>query len=567
MSALTIFILSFLGINFIVFIPYWLIGLFSKIDQPKTSFFKDSPYFILKKILYQRYTDDCFRLILELQILTLVLLMINIEYVLYIKIIFMILILLSFVYIAYISTIIKVFKKEPMLINDVDFAKTGLMVYKKKIPLAIIALVFCIALVLYISNHLVDVLINSSAEINQKWPLITLLFLSILISFYAVKKVSYNMYHSCVSFSLINHVKLNLKKCSTLKKSLKTLKNDFPYDYVKTIKLKKKPNIIFMFLESYGSFAFSEPEHNREFRQKLDDIYKSLQTNDYHVASTLSESPVSSGGSWLSHSSILFGTKVRDIAAHEVIFSHTDYVSNLESLPKYFETHGYNTAMTTTLSYDQNEVDWQKVTNAYPFEKLMLYNDFNYKGKTVPIFGDRFTIPDEYTLNFAYQSLVDKSPFLLSVSTINSHYNYISPIAPLNHWGDYNSTDFSLTDGLKKNNIKNYFTAINYQIDYIHNFLLNNKLDDTITVLIGDHQPPFITPSAIDKATPIHIITKNNDFVKAFKRFNFSEGLVPSQQTQKHESFFSKFLYALNDAYGVDKNLELPIFEDGIHLY
>nr|WP_321236187.1 hypothetical protein [uncultured Psychroserpens sp.] len=479
----------------------------------------------------------------------------------------MLCIVLSFVYITYISVIIKIFKKEPMLINDIDFAKTGFMVYKKKIPLALAAIVLCIALILFLSNGLVDVLISSSAEIHLKWPLCVLLCLSIAISLYSVKKVSYNLYHSSVSFSLTNHLIHNIKKCNQLKQSLKTLNQSFPYAYARQIKLKKQPNVIFIFLESYGSFVFSEPKQSAALKQKMDGIYKSLRDNEYQVASALSESPVSSGGSWLSHSSILFGAKVRDIAAHEVIFGHTDYVSKLESLPKFFESYGYKTTLTSTLSYDKNEVNWQKIKNAYPFNKLMLYDDFNYKGNNVPIFGDRFSLPDEYSLNYAYHSLKDKSPFFLSVSTINSHYNYISPIHTLEHWEDYNSKAFELTDGLKKNNLKNYFTAINYQLDYIHNFLLNTDLDDTIMVLIGDHQPPFITPADIDKATPIHVISKNTEVIEAFKDFNFTEGFVCNHQSQKHESFFSKFLYALNRAYGENKHIDLPIFEDGIHLY
>lgn len=567
MGVIIIFILSFLGINFLVFLPNWLVGLFSKIDYPKKSFFNDTPYFILKKILYQRFSDDCFRLIFEVQIITLLLLLANGTYITIFKVILNFLILLSFIYITYISVIIKVFKKEPMLINDINFAKTGLMVYKKKVPIALLGIVLVLAFVFLLSNTLIGILITSSLEINSLWPLSLVLFLSIILSLFSIKKVSYNLYHSCVSFSLVKHIALNLKKCRTLKASLKNLNNNFPYEYIKNIKLKKQPNIIFIFLESYGSFALSNTEFGTALKEKMTKISTSLKNKDIKSISTLSESPVSSGGSWLSHSSILFGAKVRDIAAHEVIFSHTDYVSKLASLPKHFEAKGYKTTMTSTLSYDKNEVDWEKVKNAYPFKDLMLYNDFNYTGKNVPIFGDRFSLPDEYTLNYAYNKLISNSPFFLSVSTINSHYSYISPIKPLNHWKDYNKTSYPLTDGLKKNNLKNYFTAINYQLDYIHNFLINHELEDTITVLIGDHQPPFITPANIDKDTPIHIISKNNDFINAFKEFNYSEGLIPKSQTQKHESFFSKFFYALNTAYGENKDLELPIFEDGISLY
>ena len=86
MNAMISFILSFLGINFIVFLPYWLIGHFTKVDHPKKTFFDDKVYFIFKKILYKRFSDDCFRLILELQILTVLLLVLNLENTIYLKV-------------------------------------------------------------------------------------------------------------------------------------------------------------------------------------------------------------------------------------------------------------------------------------------------------------------------------------------------------------------------------------------------------------------------------------------------------------------------------------------------
>ena len=283
------------------------------------------------------------------------------------------------------------------------------MVYKKKVPLVLTGIVICLAILVLLSNSFVDILINSSSQIENRWLVIIILCLSIVISLVAAKKVPYIIYYHSVSFSLMNHLIQNLKKCYTLKQSLKTLNTDFPYAYSKKIHLKKPPNIVLIFLESYGSFVFSDPNYGVEFKQKMEKVYKSLNQNEFQIVSALSESPVASGGSWLSHSSILYGVKVRDIAAHEVIFNQTKYVSKIASLPKFLGNQGYKTTLATTISYNKNDVNWEKVKNVYPFEDLMLYNDFNYKGKSVPIFSDRYTIPDEYTLNYAYQSVLNLS--------------------------------------------------------------------------------------------------------------------------------------------------------------
>ena len=392
MKATFIFLLCFLALNFLVFIPNWLIGSISKIDYPKKSFFNDTPYFILKKILYQRYHDDFLRLIFELQVLVFLMLLFNGLFVPYFKMGLIITVMLSFVYVTYIAVIIKVFKKAPMLINDIDFMRTGFMVYKRKAPIAVFSVLAALLIVLLLSWFLVNLLVEYSFQIENKDYLLVLFLLSILLSLFSIKKVHYDLYHSCVSFSIVKHFYYNVKKCNVLMNSLKSLNESLPYEYIKSIKLKKKPNIIFIFLESYGSFALSSEEYGLNFKKRLTEINESLIQNNWEVASTLSESPVSSGGSWLSHSSILFGAKVKDIAAHEVIFSHTDYVTKLESMPKYLSQLGYKTTMTSTLSYDKNEVDWQKIKNAYPFDDLMLYDDFDYEGEDVPIFGDHSTI-------------------------------------------------------------------------------------------------------------------------------------------------------------------------------
>ncbi|NQX85336.1 MAG: hypothetical protein HRT67_05455 [Flavobacteriaceae bacterium] len=568
MKEIFIFIINLLAINFLCFLPYWFIGIFSKIDNySKKSIFETSLYFALKRTIYQRFSDDFFRLLFELQALTLIVLLSEITYALYFKMIYIGFTVLSFLYIGYIATMIKIFKRDPVFINDYSFAKTGMLVYNKKLPYLLIVILVCISVVSFVSYTLAENLIAISFQMQEKWIILTILSMHLLLGVISAKKIRNNTYHSAINFSFIHHIAANFIKCSQLKKSLKKLNKNSPYNYLKQIKLKNKPNVLLIFLESYGNFALSNELYGSAFKNHLEKINTSLSKNSWKFASTLSEPPVASGGSWLSHSSILYGAKVKDIAAHEIIFTQTNYVATLESLPKFLNYHGYKTTLTSSLFYRKNSVDWEKVNNMYPYDNIMLYNDFCYKGKKIPVF-DSYALPDEYILNYAYQSTSNQTPFCLTISTVNSHYNFVSPIAPMDHWKDYNTKDFQITDGQKKNYLKNYFSSINYQFDYIHKFLLNNTLNkDAIVLLIGDHQPPFITPANIDKNTPIHVISKNNEFINAFKTFDYIKGLIPNKSTQKHESFLSKFIYALNKAYGEDKELELPIFEEGIQLY
>ncbi len=563
MKEALLFFLCLLGINFLVFLPHWIIGLFLNINPRNKAETEQGFTHIVKTIIYKRFTNDFFRFSAEIQVLIILFLISNVLPN-YFKIAITVMATFGFVYVTYISSIISVFKKDPILTNDIEFAKTGFMAYRNKAKLALFSAILVTVIVSVCFYFLTDLLISTSLKFHYKGFILCFIVMSLALSAYSIKKMRYDFYMSAINFSIIRHFILNLNRSHQLKNSLKSLNYQKPYSYVNEIKPLKHPNIIFLSLESYGEIALQDEKVKHSVIEKLKQLDKVLQKKGWLSASTLSKSPISSGGSWISHSCLFYGAKVKDNAAHDLIYTKTDFVSQLESLPKFFKNHGYKTTSTATLSYNQNEVNWEKVNNLYPFDELMLIEDFDYKGKTVPIFGNRDTLPDEYTLNYAYQKHLGQSPFFLFVNTTNSHYSFHSPTKALEDWNAYNSEDFQLTDGLKKNAIKNYTTAINYHFDYLEKFILNNDLDDTIIVLFGDHQPPFITNNNSNKDTPIHIISKNETFVNAFE---YKAGLIPEKRTQNHEAFFSVFLNAFNKAYGSNPELETPIFKDGINLY
>ncbi len=563
-----IFLLSFLSINFLVFLPGWFVSKFLKNSQTKNTFSQSNKlYYIVIRLIYVRYTEDFFRFVLEIQVLVLLALVLGLHQNFFLQLLLVVTALFSFIYNAYVLIFTKIFKRIPNLINDIGFIKKGFLFYKKTSVLTLIGVFALLALVLLLNIYLANTMLKSMEFIRLKWFIAGLLSIGIPSFLISVKRKTYDKYHNHVNISIIRHLYINIVKTITLKKSLCKLQQDYPYDYTAHIKLIDKPNIIIVFLESYGSYALTNEVYGKRLKNKLKILTKKLSDSAWNSVSSLSKAPVSGGGSWLSHSSVIFGTKISDDAAHELIFTFSDFVSKLISLPKFLQSNTYVTRLANTLSHEKNEVNWVKLKNTYPFEEIALIDSFNYSGKKISL-GGRFALPDQYALNFSYNSLKNKFPFFLMLNTTNSHYNFISPIKALDSWQDYNTQDFALTDGLKKNNLKNYFTAINYQFDYIEKFLLRKDLHNTIIILIGDHQPPVITPANVDKFTPIHIFSKNKVFTDTFESLGYYQGLVPQDKiTTRHESFFSKFLFALNKAYGENKNLNLPILENGSQLY
>ncbi|MEP7093238.1 MAG: hypothetical protein ABI793_04205 [Flavobacterium sp.] len=56
--------------------------------------------------------------------------------------------------------------------------------------------------------------------------------------------------------------------------------------------------------------------------------------------------------------------------------------------------------------------------------------------------------------------------------------------------------------------------------------MIINELQDTIFVIFGDHQPPMITTDENSFKTPVHIISKNKDFIELWHQKKFSNSLI-----------------------------------------
>ena len=78
MKEALLFFLCLLGINFLVFLPHWIIGLFLN-NNPKNKAEKEQGFtHITKTIIYKRFTNDFFRFSAEIQVLIILFLISNV---------------------------------------------------------------------------------------------------------------------------------------------------------------------------------------------------------------------------------------------------------------------------------------------------------------------------------------------------------------------------------------------------------------------------------------------------------------------------------------------------------
>ena len=62
-----------------------------------------------------------------------------------------------------------------------------------------------------------------------------------------------------------------------------------------------------------------------------------------------------------------------------------------------------------------------------------------------------------------------------------------------------------------------YIAAFEYELDVLEGFLLSYVPDDSVVIVVGDHQPPKLVTHDNDSwAVPMHVFSKRPELVAAF---------------------------------------------------
>jgi hypothetical protein len=84
-----------------------------------------------------------------------------------------------------------------------------------------------------------------------------------------------------------------------------------------------------------------------------------------------------------------------------------------------------------------------------------------------------------------------------------------------------------------------YLAAVGYELDVLEGFLQTYVPDDSLVIIVGDHQPPKLATHDNDSwAVPMHVFSRREDLVRAFDALGFKEGLVPLEESSLHMAGF-----------------------------
>jgi hypothetical protein len=286
-------------------------------------------------------------------------------------------------------------------------------------------------------------------------------------------------------------------------------------------------DVYVFFIESYGHTVFADPRHAPLITTFLHDAERQLQDRGYVIGSNFLRSPAFGGSSWLAHGELAGGVPITGQLRYDLLLT-----SQVQPMAAYFNRAGYRTVsvMPGTL--------WPwSAGDFYQYRKKYYAFDFDYRG---PRFGWA-PMPDQYIIDHIYRTeiLRHRQPLFIEFVLVSSHapFNqqprYIPDWSSIGDGSIYRTlkpVEFPVTWPQLKNASEAYVTSVVYDFKVLVEFLAHMLNRDAVIIILGDHQPNLkITGDGQPWSVPVHIISRNPDFIKPFIHRGYSPGLIPSQ--------------------------------------
>ncbi len=561
-----IFWLMFFLLNALLFLPWYLFSLGKSDFFPYKGFFSELLFDKLK-FIFIRYNFDIFRVSTDLVLLFVLHYFVSSialkRGVKYFGIILFVLLLIYQIYSAFFQSI---YQTPAIFYNDFPMLENGFRILSTSFSFRIACFVLLgVAVFLFLlwlvnaTFKKIDTLVFGKVSKLIGFSILLLCFISLArfrgkqMPVITAQLLTVNIFQNIrASIKLKADVeKIEFNKIPEINKSL-------------SIALEERPNIYFLFIESYGSINLNNPQLSSSYKTWLKGYETQLAVDGWKSSSILSKAPITGGGSWLSYTTVMLGYKVDNRGLYNTLVANKKF-QKYSHLFRNLKQQGYANYRLNPIVVPENfGIPWDLYTSFYAVDEWIRLYDVKYKGIK---YGFGPSPPDQYSLNKAHEIIAKKGnePFVLFSLSKNSHTPFAAPYEIKDNWKEWNSER-----GKDKHarffevpKIENYRKAIKYQLDNVIDFIIKKGKDTDLFIIIGDHQPPAF--ETMDFKTPIHIIAKNRNFVRGFSNYGFSEGLMPNAlQEMRHEGFYSMFLRELVRNYGADSTNLPTYFPEGL---
>jgi Sulfatase len=310
--------------------------------------------------------------------------------------------------------------------------------------------------------------------------------------------------------------------------------------------LERPPSIYVFMIEAYGRDLFTDDF--KPFQRFAGEAEGRLRAAGYTVRSRYVTAPVFGGSSWMANATLLCGVRVQDQQRFEAL-----YRSEVACLPRLLNEAGYHTilAASNTTYYDK------RFMGVLPFQQLYYRDNLGYKG---PRFAWSF-MPDQYTIQFVHEQELARrgdTPIMAYFMLTSSHHPWSKIPRYVADWSTIG--DGSIYARLPAQQFRNSFVggkqvnqafaaSIEYSIDVVVEYLLRETDDNTLVIVLGDHQPraPIADMHKDSWEVPVHVLSRNPALVEGFAALGYTPGITPSPDAPEvpMEGFLLHLLKAL----------------------
>jgi hypothetical protein len=309
-------------------------------------------------------------------------------------------------------------------------------------------------------------------------------------------------------------------------------------------------DVIVVFVESYGRDAIEDPGLARQIDAVLDAGGRRLAAAGFAARSGFLTSPTVGGSSWLAHATFQSGLWIDNQQRY------TDFTrSDRFTLATAFKRAGWRIALVAPA----NTGDWP--------EGLVYGYDTEYDAGTIGYQGPLYafsSVPDQFTLaSFQqHERQPGHAPVMAEIDLLSSHAPW-APVPALVDWdgiGDgsgYRPPDTGAGGSPHwwRKDVADlradYRRSIEYSLRSVVSFVERYGDDDTVLVVLGDHQPsPVIIGPDASRDVPISVVARDPAVLDRIAGWGWQPGLNPDPHAPvwPMDAFRDRFLAA----YGPD---------------
>jgi hypothetical protein len=304
-------------------------------------------------------------------------------------------------------------------------------------------------------------------------------------------------------------------------------------------------NVFLILVESYGRVVFDRPFFVSTARPVYQSFESELLDRGFAIASGTLTSPTYGGHSWLAHTTLATGVTVTDELQFELVSA-----SHPKTMARVFHDAGYR----TVLVQPGTTREWPK-GDFYQFDHKYYAYDFDYAG---PPYAWA-TMPDQYVLDFIRRNelAMHRGPLFVEYVLVSSHAPWSELPTIVDDWkklGDgaiFQTNErmlYPITWPHFANASQAYIDSIMYDFEVLKRYIAEFVLDDTLILIIGDHQPVAEITGTQFPGVPVHVLSRDGALVEAFVARGFARGMTPPTRSSypPMSSFIFSFLGAFS---------------------